>query len=159
MKIYNAFWIPGKVPSMNELVNFKASMSPMKNTWLVHKGKQVGTFRYNQYNKVKQDWKQKVVKVAKETGFAPVKACYFAYLVVEKTRKRDPSNIFSSAIKFIEDGLVTIGVIPNDGWSTVLGIRTHYLHAPKHSPGVFVVLSDCRVDESEIEELYVRSCN
>lgn len=152
MITYNTFWFPGKVFSLNELIDFKASVSPMKKTWLVHKGKQPGTFRFNQYNKVKQDWKQKVVNVVRETGFVPVESCHFSYLVVEQTRKRDPDNICSSAIKFISDGLVDAGVIPNDGWKNVMGISNYWRQGKK--PGVFLLMTDMVVLPLSMNEIY-----
>lgn len=141
MIIYNTFFFPGKVPSMNELIGFKAITAPMKKTWLVHAGKKIGTFKFNKYNEVKQDWKQKVVKVVREVGYTPVEACYFSYLVVEKTRKRDPSNVAASSVKFIEDGLIEAGVIPNDGWDNVLGINTYWTLERKGEAGVRLIMA------------------
>jgi len=154
MIIYNQFWFPGKVPSMNELIDFKSTCSPMKKTWLVRKGDKPGTNRYNKYNSVKQDWKAKVVKVVKEVGHTTVTACYFAYMVVEKTRKRDPSNIAASSVKFIEDGLTEAGVIPNDGWDNVLGINTYWRLERKGEAGVFVVMSDLVLMPCTMETIY-----
>lgn len=148
---YNEFWFPGKVPSMNELVDFKGSQSPMKKTWLVHAGNKPGTYRFNKYNQVKQEWKQKVVTTVKQVGFNSVEACYFTYLVVEKTRKRDPSNFSSSAVKFIEDGLTEAGVIPNDGWDNVLGISTYWKLDRKGDAGVFLLMTDSCVSREAIE--------
>ena len=154
MITYNTFFFPGKVPSLNELLNAKAGMAPMKKSWLVHKGKNPGTFKFNKYNEIKSDWKAKVVKIVKEAGFTPVESCYFAYLVVEKTRKRDPDNICSSAIKFISDGLTEAGVIPNDGWDNVLGINTYWRHEPKGEPGVFVLMTNLVVMPCTMETIY-----
>ena len=129
----------------------------MKKTWLVHKGTKPGTFKFNQYNEVKQDWKQKVVTTVRNVGFTAVDACYFNYLVVENTRKRDPSNIISSSIKFIEDGLSEAGVIPNDGWNNVLGITNYFTHQPLHEEGVFLVMTDVMLMPCTMMELYGQS--
>ncbi len=129
----------------------------MKKTWLVHKGNKTGTFKFNQYNEVKQDWKQKVVTTVRNVGFTAVDACYFNYLVVENTRKRDPSNIISSSIKFIEDGLSEAGVIPNDGWNNVLGITNYFTHQTTHEEGVFLVMTDVMLMPCTMMELYGQS--
>lgn len=150
MITYNVFCFNGKVPSMNELIDLKARGQPSKKTWLLHSSHVPGTFRFNLYNKIKNEWKQKVVSALKESNWVAVKACYFSYLVVEKTRKRDPSNICFSAIKFIEDGLVEAGVIENDGWSQVLGINVYWHHAPKREPMVLVIMSDEPVTKEEM---------
>lgn len=75
---------------------------------------------------------------------------YFHYLIIEKTKKRDPSNICSAGIKFIEDGLVKAGVIPSDGWKNVLGIRQHWHHEPDCEAGIYVLMSDVRIDEEKL---------
>jgi hypothetical protein len=157
MKVYNQFWFPGKVPSMNELLDGKANARQMKKTWLVHKGKKPGQFKFNKYNQIKQDWTQKVVNVVKSTGFCPTEASYFCYLVVEKTRKRDPSNVFSSACKFIEDGLMEAGVIPNDGWNNVLGIATYIKHEPLGEAGVYLVMSDAYIMPCTMDTFYANA--
>ena len=128
----------------------------MKKTWLVHKGKKPGTFKFNRYNTVKQDFKKMAINVIKETGFVPVEACYFAYLVVETKRNRDPSNFCASAIKFAEDSLTEAGVIPNDGWNQVLGINTYWRHEPDGIPGVFLVMTDLVIMPCTMNELYER---
>lgn len=126
----------------------------MKKTWLVHAGKNPGTFRYNKYNTIKADWKEKVVAVVKHTGFIQVEACYFSYLVVEKTRKRDPSNIASAATKFIEDGLIEAGVMPNDGWDNVLGINCYWELDRPGEAGVFVLMTDSEMLKKDVLSIY-----
>lgn len=157
MRVYNKFFFEGKIPSLNELVDFKASVSPMKRTWLVHSGKKPGTYRFNKYNQVKQDWSKKVETVVAQEGFETVEACYFTYIVVEKTRKRDPSNICSSSAKLIEDGLIKAGVIPNDGWNNVLGICNYWVHEPKGTAGVLVLMTDVVIMPCTAMELYGQS--
>lgn len=137
---------------MNELIDLKAQGRPAKKSWLLHASQVPGTFRFNLYNKIKKEWKQKVVSTVKEYEWTRVDACYFNYLVLEKTRKRDPSNIAFSAIKFLEDGLIEAGIIENDGWNQVLGINVYWHHAPKREPGIYLVMSDFPLTKEEMME-------
>ncbi len=45
-------------------------------------------------------------------------------------------------------------VMPNDGWRNVLGIRMVCIHRPGRDPGIFVVMSDQRLDEDELVRRY-----
>lgn len=163
--IHNAFWVPGKVPSLNELLDAKVPKRSMGVRSIIM-GKVQGKSNsrhqgYVEYNTIKQEWKRRTVR-ALGNPFVRVESAHFAYLVVEESMKRDPSNICSAAIKFIEDGLVEAGVIPNDGWKQVRGIRMHCIHRPDRDPGVYVVMSDRFVDElhliNEYEDDYKQRC-
>lgn len=139
--IHNSFFVPGKVPSLNELLDSK-SRAPVAMRSIIMRRKPVkGQGRWCEYNEIKQDWKARTIR-ALGSPFVRVDKAYFGYVVVEETFKRDPSNFCSAAIKFIEDGLVEAGAIPNDGWQNVLGIRVHWLHRVGREPGVHVVMSD-----------------
>ena len=126
---------------MNELMSFKSITG--KKQWLLTPAKQKkSSYTYNLYNEIKQDWSTKVRQTAVKQGFKKVEACHFNYLVIEHNKKRDPSNVFASATKFIEDGLQAAGVIENDGWDQVLGIRS-YVHLDRESTGaVMLVMSN-----------------
>jgi hypothetical protein len=154
--IHNAFWVPGKVPSLNDLLDAKGTRKPIVRSIIMRakpgKGKQRGG-EYDLYNDIKQDWKQRTVR-AVGSPFVRTTAAFFGYVVVECERRRDPSNICSAAIKFIEDGLVAAGVLPNDGWDNVLGIRVHWLHRPGRDPGVYVVMSDAPFSEEMLAMEY-----
>lgn len=154
--IHNAFFVPGKVPSLNELIDARGRTAPRVASIIMRslpkKSKAPGV-RFDAYNQIKQEWKQRTID-AIGAPFVRVKACHFGYLVVEENLKRDPSNICASAIKFIEDGIVEAGVMPNDGWNNVLGIRVHWVHRKGHRPGIYVVMSDVRLTEEQLESEY-----
>lgn len=155
-RVHNAFFIQGKVPSLNELLDAKTSGAPVVRSIIMRvrpqKGKRAAK-RFSLYNDIKQDWTTRTVR-SLPAGFKKVEACYFGYVVVEETIKRDPSNICSAAIKFIEDGLVKAKAITNDGWKQVLGIRTQPIHRPGREPGIFVVMSDGPMEEANLVVLY-----
>ncbi len=151
--IHNAFWIAGKVPSLNDLLAAKGGGSAPILTSLIMrhrpgKRKQSGA-RFDLYNDIKQDWKRRTVS-AIGSPFIRVDRAHFGYVIVEETLKRDPSNICSAAIKFIEDGLVEAGVIPNDGWDQVQSIRVTWIHRKARAPGVYVVMSDAPMNEPQL---------
>lgn len=155
-RIHNAFFIPGKVPSLNELLEAKSTGASSVRSIIMRvapkKGKRRGNRSYL-YNDIKQDWKARTIR-ALPGNFERVEACYFGYVIVEQTLKRDPSNISSAAIKFIEDALVKAGVIANDGWKQVKGIRSAPIHRPGRDPGIFVVMSADRIHENDLVVLY-----
>ena len=154
--IHNAFFVPGKVPSLNELLDAKGGTVDKKRLLILRhlpkKGKSTPQW-VHAYNDIKQSWKRRTI-AAIGTPFVRVKAAFFGYVVVEQQRTRDPSNICSSAIKFIEDGIVEAGVMSDDGWQQVLGIRVHWIHRALREPGIYVVMSDVRIAEEQLEMEY-----
>ena len=157
--IHNAFFVPGKVPSLNDLLEARGAMAPVARSIIMRqkpvKGKS-RAHRFDLYNDIKQDWKSRTVRALGD-GFKRVEQAHFGYVVVEDTLKRDPSNICSAAVKFVEDGLVAAGVIPNDGWSNVLSIRVTWVHRKGIPPGIFVVMSDKKIDEDLLVLRYEES--
>lgn len=140
--IYNTFWIPGKIPSFNELVDWKSIGKKPTSGIILMRGKKRGSYQFNKYNEVKQNWKSKTCSEVIEQGFQVVVSSYFTYLFVEKTRKRDPSNFCAAGIKFVEDGLILAGCMPNDGWDNVLGISQFWIHNKELEQGIFVIMAD-----------------
>lgn len=154
--VHNSFFVPGKVPSLNELLEAKGTGGSSLRSIIMRrspsKGKQRGA-RFDLYNDIKKDWMRRTT-AALPAAFQRVDSAYFGYVIVEETLKRDPSNVCSAAIKFIEDGLVKAKVMPNDGWKNVLGIRMAVIHRPGREAGVFVCMSDARLDEDELVHRY-----
>lgn len=50
----------------------------------------------------------------------------FAYLWVEKDRRRDKDNISGFGRKVIQDALVQMKVLRNDGWSNIAGFSDDF---------------------------------
>ncbi len=147
--IYNTFFFPGKVPSMNELLYAKASAQKKGGTWLLDRNKGKQTFQWNRYNDIKKDWSARVLKIAERSKAVFCGEAFFSYMIVEHTKRRDPSNIAASAIKFIEDGLIKARVIPNDGWDNVLGINTYWIHTRDIEAGIYLAMSSERLSEKD----------
>lgn len=90
--------IPGEMPGMNEIIDAAKQ----------------GNRGYQPYAKMKKENTQLVTWIAKKV---PKKKRIFLDITwIAKDKRRDPDNI-AAAVKFIWDGLVGAGVIPNDGWN------------------------------------------
>lgn len=137
---------------MNDLVLMKGTGG--KVSWIPIGGKKRNPYQFNMYNQLKQDWSKKVSLHVTKSGFNKVKQAYFHYLMVEPNIKRDPSNIIASACKFIEDGLIKAGVIENDGWKQVLGIRPYWILDRESDGGVFLLMSNEPLSQNAVESYY-----
>ena len=79
--------------------------------------------RTNPYkgNKMKQDNQQIAMWAIRQQlkRLKIEKPIHIHYRFIEKNRRRDKDNIASFAIKVIQDALVQVEVIKNDGWKEV----------------------------------------
>lgn len=96
-------WIPGKLPGMNDLIGAAKGFG----------GRGYG------YSKLKRQWTDTIILLAKAAKLQPVKRARLGFLWVEESRRRDPDNIAAGGRKLILDGLVKAGVLPGDGWAVV----------------------------------------
>ena len=64
------------------------------------------------------------------------------YRFYETSKKRDPSNVGSMAIKVIEDALQKCGVISNDGWANIAGYSQDFF-VDKDNPRIEVTITEC----------------
>lgn len=94
--------IPARMPGLNELIEGAA------------------TNRFK-YRTIKQRWGATVRLLARAQGFQPITTpVHFEYEFGEPTKRRDPSNVVSGAMKVLEDALQEAGLLPNDNWEWVL---------------------------------------
>ena len=120
-----SFWIPGKLPSLNELIGA---------------AKGFGGAGYG-YAKLKRQWTDacalRIRAAGVPKGFVRVN---LAFRWVEPNRKRDLDNIAAGGRKLITDSLVHAGVLPNDGWAQIAGFSDSFEVGPK--PGVEVTITE-----------------
>jgi hypothetical protein len=94
------------------------------------------------YAAMKKLWTTTVAGLAAEQGLTPWEdGAHIRLTLAEPNKRRDPDGACSGAGKFALDGLVTAGVLPNDGWGHVLSLSYRWFLDPKE-PGVRVLLSD-----------------
>lgn len=58
--------------------------------------------------------------------FRPTGKVWMKYTWYEPNRRRDKSNICAFGRKVIEDGLVKVGVLENDGWKHIEGFSDRF---------------------------------
>ena len=113
------FVIPGEMPGFNEIVAAAKA-------------------HYHKYNDMKRTNTELVSWVANKI---PNKKKIFLDITwIEKNRRRDPDNI-AAAVKFIWDGLVEAGVIPNDGWNQNGGWKNNF-EVDKDNPRIEVIIKE-----------------
>lgn len=117
-------WIPGVFPGMNEIT--KAAKS--------------GRGKGNGYSRMKAANDPRVVLALRGVPFPKIGKARFAFEWHEAQRRRDPDNV-TAGQKFVLDGLVKAGVIPNDGWNEVAGISHEFVVSPDR-PGVVVEITE-----------------
>ncbi len=118
--------MPGTLPGLNELLDAKSVVAR-------HHGKVVTTA----YNDLKASTQQRIALCARASGLGRMPPVYATYVFYEATRRRDPSNVMAGGVKLIEDALVKLGVLANDGWRDMLGMAAYHRLAP-NLPGVLV---------------------
>ena len=64
------------------------------------------------------------------------------YTWYEKNRKRDLDNIMSGQ-KFIQDTLVKMGILQNDGWKNIIGI-SHDFKVDKENPRIEIYIEEVK---------------
>lgn len=116
-------WIPGPLPSLNDLVAAAKGAG--------------GTGRA--YARLKRDWTNTVHLLAKRLKPMPGPV-RMSFLWVEAHRRRDPDNIAAGGRKLVLDGLVAAKVLPNDGWAQIRSWVDTW--AVGDTPGVHVEIQD-----------------
>lgn len=90
--------------------------------------------------KIKKEETERVAWIAKTQLPVFTKPIYLTFVYREPNRKRDKDNI-AFAKKFILDGLVMAGVIPNDTWAWISGWSEGFVVDTKN-PGVTVTIKE-----------------
>jgi hypothetical protein len=113
-------WVPGPLPSLNQLLA----------------GRSGGA--HNPYAAIKKKWTADIAILAKAAKLRPMTAARLRFVWHEKHKRRNPDNFVAGGRKLVLDGLVTAGVLPNDGWAEIVGFVDLWLVSA--TPGVMVYL-------------------
>lgn len=113
--------VPGRLPGLNEMI---------------------GAARQNRFGSAKQKHSntELVAWCAKQAKIPRMQKASLAITWYEKNRQRDPDNV-QSAVKYIWDGLVVAGVLPNDGWQQQ-GPVSHIMAVDKVNPRVEIEITE-----------------
>jgi hypothetical protein len=124
--------IPSVMPGLNELLDLKARSG--------RRGRRGA--RFDRYAEAKASWGRSIALFARQQGLRPVTSARFRFVWTEETNRRDPDNIAAGGRKLILDGLVSAGILPNDGRRQVLGWEDHFI-TDRAQAGVLVeIISD-----------------
>lgn len=98
-------WIPGPLPGLNEMIAAAKGAG----------GRGIA------YSRMKRQWTDTVWALAKSNGLPSFqRTVSFVFEWREASRRRDPDNVAAAGRKLILDGLVKAGVLPGDGWNSVV---------------------------------------
>jgi hypothetical protein len=93
-------------------------------------------------NKMKQEQTERVAWAAKTQLPVFTRQINLTFVYREANHKRDKDNI-AFAKKFILDGLVMAGRIPNDTWAWVADWSEAFVVEPKN-PGITVIINEVK---------------
>jgi hypothetical protein len=113
-------WIPGPLPSLNELI-------------AAAKGK--GGRGYD-YARLKRGWTDSIALLARAARLPRMERVFIRFTWRERDKRRNPDNVAAGGRKMVLDGLVTAGVLGNDGWGEVAGWSDAF--EVSQGPGVLV---------------------
>lgn len=105
-------WIPGRFPSLNEIIG---SQSRGKNNW-------------NAYNALKVQWYGQIKLICQAKRMPLQDPTYATFLFCEPTRARDPDNLVAGGVKLLLDSFVGAEVLSGDGWASILGFIGYWTH-------------------------------
>jgi len=124
------FEIPGRLPGLNEIIAAAKS-------------------HYAKYSTEKKEYTEEVAWLAKQARLPKFEKAYLVITWYEPDHRRDPDNIMAGQ-KFILDGLVQAGVLPNDSQKYVRGI-VHRFKVDRKNPRVEVEIVDVEKNEKALE--------
>ena len=82
-------WIPGRLPSLNELLEYAGKKARGKPLRRLVPGKGLVRTKWTKYSEEKQKWEAYIAAVANATGFDVDPGCWcFTYLFLEPNRTR-----------------------------------------------------------------------
>jgi hypothetical protein len=115
-------WIPGSLPGMNNVI--AAAKGQGGRGW--------------NYAALKKKWTNDIALIARASKVTPIVGpAWLDFTWREKDRRRNPDNI-AAGRKFVLDGLVTAGVLAEDGWNQIAGWTDRWEVSQR--PGVLIEL-------------------
>ena len=109
---------------------------------------------YNYGSKIKNDTEEEIIKQLSNQinrKFDEEAEIFMEYKWYEPNKRRDKDNISSFGRKCIQDALIKMGVIKNDGWKNIYGF-SDYFEIDKENPRIEITIFE--VKQSEIKKNY-----
>lgn len=122
--------IPGRLPGLNEIIAAAKE-------------------HFGSYANMKDEYTASIAWLAKQARLPKFEKAYLVITWFEPDRRRDPDNIMAGQ-KFILDGMVAAGTIPNDSQKHIKGI-VHRFRVDKRNPRVEVEIVDIEKQAKAIE--------
>ena len=116
--------IPGTMPGLNEMID-EARIHRMRSA------------------EQKKLYTELVMWYAKKAKIPKMERVSLNITWYEPNRRRDPDNVAGGGTKFILDGMVLAGVLDNDGWKQVKGIK-HDFEVDRGRPRVEIEIMEER---------------
>ena len=94
---------------------------------------------------LKREWTNKLILVLKRQIKGPLKEpVVMHYRWVEKDRRRDKDNVSSGGRKYIQDALVKMRALKNDGWNNIEGFSDEF-SVDKKRPRVEIEIMEGKI--------------
>lgn len=91
---------------------------------------------------MKRDWQRRVEIVLRRQIRGPLREpVVMRYIWFEKDRRRDHDNVSSFGRKIIQDALVGIKALKNDGWNNIEGFSDSFM-VDKSSPRIEIEIEE-----------------
>lgn len=119
------FFIPGRLPGLNEMIGAAKR----------------GRGKQNAYAREKKAIEQYIISTIHAEKIPFFHRCKIGFTWIEPNRRRDIDNI-SVGKKYILDALVKAGVLHDDNWNHVKGFLDENFLCDKKKPGVMVRIEE-----------------
>lgn len=111
------FTIDGQMPNLNDFIRAERTQFRSRTGKFMTKGATMKKeYQHNATISIRRDLRRLKVE-------NPVLLKYSFY---EPNKKRDHDNVASFAMKVIQDALVEVGVLKNDGWKEIVGFECQF---------------------------------
>ena len=99
----------------------------------------------------KREWTNRLILVLKRQIRGPLKEpVVMRYRWVEKDRRRDKDNVSSGGRKYIQDALVKMRAMKNDGWSNIEGFSDEFAVDKKHPRVEIEILEAGEIENGDL---------
>ena len=106
---------------------------------------------YNYGSKIKNETEEEIIKQLSNQinkKFDDESEIFMEYKWYEPNKRRDKDNISSFGRKCIQDALIKMGVIKNDGWKNIYGF-SDYFDIDKENPRIEITIFEVKENDTK----------